>query len=107
MRKLIRKDALAPGEIILHRIGEHDGEPEKAPDRGKPDQPGAPSYVHKEKHHKCHLREGYKQCDKCIRTREDKVEIDGRYVIRQHRPDDQHSKNAEITRNTNMFVLVF
>lgn len=99
------KNSLNSGQIILHREGEHDRQPEKSGKRRQPDQIGLPADVHKIQDDERHLGKRDKQRDKRVRAREDPVEIDQRDIIGQDRADDENGENAEITGNPDMRVV--
>src|SRR6476620_102646 len=100
-----RKYSRTACQVILHRVREHNSQPEKACESGKPDKLGAPVNVHEKEHNARHLGERDQQGDERVRTRENKVEIDRRDGVRQDRADDKYSENAEIARNADMLML--
>src|ERR1043166_3785766 len=99
---LLCKYPARPGQVVLHCVGEHDPEPEKARDRSQPNELRTPADMHEKQHDAGHLCERYQQCDERIRTRKHPVKIDRGDKIRRDGPDDENSENAEISRYPNM-----
>src|SRR5690606_29398085 len=63
---LVAEKARSAGKVILHRVGEHDREPEECTDRRHPDKPRTPANVHKEKADKGHFRKRDGKCYESI-----------------------------------------
>ena len=104
---LNRKYAGDPREIVLHGECEHDKQPEKARNGGKPDQVFAPPDVHEIEHDERHFGEGDHKREQRVRTRKNAVKIPLRSNVGQDRTYDEYCKNAQISRYRNMSFARF
>src|SRR5688572_31405570 len=93
------------GKVVLHRVREHYGQPEKTGDGREPDKFRAPIHVHEEQHYARHLGKCDQKGDQRVGTWKYPVHVDGGGIIRKYSSDYEHRKYPEILRDRHVVVL--